>query len=409
MPPSGPLVNILIQRQYVEKNIPIDLPLAKMIASYGIECSKFYLDGYGAMVDEKASEAFRRIDEAMRGRFQKSLLQMFYPSDMAVEIRRCYSSAVYDDNASYTLKYPDFVNHKPLGDFLDAVLRYTENRLREQANFTGRLRGIELDEIWKSLIDDMLGVTKVTETAQVTAQRRKAKISLDANALSQLRSESEDIRTRLISENQQASEPEKELLTDLRQIMALLRECDDMERRLLFTLYENGWACDKEFLQQGFQDRPPSEIMDEINRIAARKAGVPVLTSEDGQYLVEDDFQDEFDYIYNAPDLMKELDERRIDAALTSEDNPVAFFMGTLDSFYLEVLRLIATESASKQALDEISNLHGTMSDLVVDEINEAFQAEYNDLLIDMDTDSPVIIDEYREAVQKYINEVLQA
>jgi hypothetical protein len=60
--PYGPATNIIIQQQYVEQKRSIDLELIKRLATYRMERSKFYTDGYGSMLEEKIADVFRHTD-----------------------------------------------------------------------------------------------------------------------------------------------------------------------------------------------------------------------------------------------------------------------------------------------------------------------------------------------------------
>jgi hypothetical protein len=404
--PSSAVANIIIQQTYVNSDKPFDINLAKRLASYRMERSKFYMEGNSAIMEEKIAQVFRRIDDVMRERFQKNILQMFCPTTITTERRSCYASAVYDGNASYTLKYLDFLNHKPLSDFIDVVIRYTENRLREQSGYTGRLRGIVLDDVWKSVIDNTLDIVQATKSVTAPTPKPRVGISLNAETLSRLRTESEHVRNQLIGEDNSENEPEKELLTDLRQILAIMRACNELQLGILKTLYLYDWECDTSKLAENVANANLLELVDQINDLASRKLGVAVISEEDGQYLIEDDFRDEFDYIYHTPELLNQLAEpKKLDNQHFAE-NPISGFLNNLDGFHLEIIHLALSSSATRQTLDDMAMLQGTMTELALDEINEAFQMEFNDILLETGTESPIIVEEYQEAVQKYFDEV---
>lgn len=170
---------------------PITLDVIKRVASYRPEKSKFYQQTDGTALEQSMAEMINKIDSKMREEHNNGLFALFHPHALVSEPRYCYASAVYEGNASYTIEYPPFTRHQPLTQFLDSVLKYTENRMREKAGFTGRLRNIDLDDTWCDLIDCAFGI--VTSADQVVT-KKPVHIELDTSALEKLRAVSSNVR-----------------------------------------------------------------------------------------------------------------------------------------------------------------------------------------------------------------------
>lgn len=413
------LLNIYIQKHYIEQNEPISVSDIKALASYQIEKSKFWQEGHAPIMREKTEVIFKKINTEMLNQYKKNLFQMFCPSLTVSKYRQCYISAVYDGTESYYIEYPDFVSHKPITEFIDSILRYTENKLREQTGFKGRLRGINIEDDWKRLIDSEFGT--VVPELQERIQKRPATIHLQADEINKLRTESDELRELLSIEQQETEytsqldekirqmEPvipiysEKQLLTDLEEITALLRNCGTEKRRILEMLYNNDWEYGIAELSNSLDSNMADMMIDEINLLGMELTGTIIIATEQNRYVVEDDFRDEIEHIYTHCDLLEQTEQ---DLERDSEQDLFTAFLSGLNDFQLEILRLLAAEQIQAENLEQMALVHGTMPELVFDEINELFQAQVNDLIIDTLTDPPVIAEEYQAIIEKYLEKV---
>jgi len=357
---------------------------------------------------EKAASIFNKINNEMLDRFQKNLFQMFCPAKPVLENKRCYVSAVYDGNESYSVEYLNFISHKPLTSFIDSILRYTENKLREQIGFKGRLRNIDIDDVWKQSIDAEVGPFKPHKEVL----KQPVTIQLHADEIDKLRTESNELRDILLQQKteqpdhavdkkQQKIEHEipgyssKRLLTELAEISALLKCCDDEKSHILKLLYENNWKYGIAELSNILGNSMADMIVDEINALGIRHVGTIIIATEQNQYILEDDFRDEFEHIYTQPELFEKGPENH------SEQDPLIPFLSGLNDFQLEILRLLLTKQAGTESLEQMALVHGTMPEVIFDEINELFQIQTGDLIIDALFDPPEIAEEYQPVLQE--------
>lgn len=407
---NSTLFNVYIQKHYIEQNDSIAFSDINAVASYRMERSKFCLEGHSALMCEKAASIFNKINKEMLDRFQKNLFQMFCPAKTVLENKRCYASAVYDGNESYSVEYLNFISHKPLTGFIDSILRYTENKLREQIGFKGRLRSIDIDDVWKQSIDAEFSTFKPHQEVQ----KQPVAIQLHADEIDKLRAESDELRDILLIKQQEIEQTDhsadkkqqkmeheppgsssKRLLTDLAEISALLKCCDDEKNHILKLLYENNWGYGIAELSNILGNSMADMIVDEINALGIKHVGTIIIATEQNQYILEDDFRDEFEHIYSQPELFEKEPENH------SEQDPLVPFLSGLNDFQLEILRLLLTKQAGAESLEQMALMNGTMPEIIFDEINELFQIQTGDLIIDALSDPPEIAEEYQPVLQE--------
>jgi len=415
------LLCMQLQKNYIEQNQPISMSAILPLASYRMEKSKFYQEGYSTLIETELGKIFLKINSAMLERYGKNLFQMFCPSGTITQNRTCYRSAVYDGSASYTIEYPDFANHSPLISFIDSILRYTENKLREKVGFNGRLRGITIDEAWKQLIDAEFGTP--TKEVQQQPAKKTARISLSAEAVRSLRTESDELRDILHTEQDEpdiesvatflAESPPKEiilvssgkqLLTELEEVIAMLHNCNESQQELLRSIYENGWESNSGQLTAALGNGMIEMMVDEINGLAMEHMGTIVIAAEQDLYVLEDDFRDEFEHIYTHPAL---LDAQPLILSTDTASSPLEDLFSGMDDFQLEVLRLLICGEVNMENLTNMALAHGTMPELVFDTINEMAMSQIGDFLLDTANDLPTIGEEYMHYINQYFAKVV--
>lgn len=148
------------------------------------------------------------------------------------------------------------------------------------------------------------------------------------------------------------------LLTELQEIRALISVCSDLQQDILHALYEAGWQMTLAQLTERFPSSMIDFEIDEINSIGMDQLGTIVVASEDENWIVEDDFRDEFEHIYSVQGVDSVGHEEPDDIA------PVQVFFNQLEDFELEVLRLLSSEE-HPEIIGELATVHGSMPELV--------------------------------------------
>ena len=168
------------------------------LAKYNPTKSKFYKK-FAESIDlhQGYKKALVAMDEAARKEQGKTLLQMHQPKRRQVIRRALFASAVHD--------YPGteieiaathaWTEVEPLTASLNSIIKHADNVLRGQAGYRYRVRGIQLTEESKSVIETAL---------QPEAPRRE--LSIDHSKVAQLAKDSQAIRDRLLAEVESVSE-----------------------------------------------------------------------------------------------------------------------------------------------------------------------------------------------------------
>ena len=173
------------------------------LANYNPTKSKFYKqNAEPSQLDLAYKRALIAVDDAIRTEQGKSLFQIHQPEHTRVIRRAPFANAVH----AYPRTDIDIVsvhfwcNVKPLAAALNSIVKQTDNVLREQAGYKYRVRGIQLTQICKSVIESALR----TETP-------KQELSIDYSTVEQLAKDSEMIRARLLAtEDGDREEPKTE-------------------------------------------------------------------------------------------------------------------------------------------------------------------------------------------------------
>ncbi len=325
------LYNLYLYKNYIEGTAVIDQRDILKIMHYDIEKSKFYTAGYSEILIEVLTQIVHRIDAFMQSSYDQNIFRFFMPQEQKSMTRKVYKSAIYAGNEIYQRQYIDFLGHAPLSNFFDSITKYIENRLRQKYEFAGRLRGIELEEVFCKIIDEGLGLEQRKREDKLSSQKEKdykpVSIRLDANKVQGLRDESE-------------------------------------EMRVLLELQEDEVGCEIQI---------PNEVKIEMQEV--------------GGEAIEQTHQE-------APGISEEISE-------------MASALEVLEDYQLEALQIIRSHKEVETRLNNLAMNLGTMADLLVDEINEAFYESMGDLMIDTSIMPPVIMEEYVVEIKNYFARVV--
>ncbi len=168
------------------------------LAKYNPTKSKFYKK-FSASTDlhQGYKQALVAIDEATRKEQGKTLFQMHQPEEKRVIRRAPFASAVhaYPVNEIEIAATHAWTEVEPLAASLNSIVKHADNVLRGQAGYSYRVRGIQLTDASKSLIE-----------AALQPEAPKPELSIDHSQLAQLAEESAALRERQLAD----AEPESE-------------------------------------------------------------------------------------------------------------------------------------------------------------------------------------------------------
>ncbi len=179
--------------------LPVSILFA--LAKYNPTKSKFYKKfSESTDLHQGYKTALIAIDEAARKERGKTLFQMHQPERRQVIRRAPFASAVHDyigTEIEIAATYA-WTEVEPLSSALNSIIKHADNVLRGQAGYRYRVRGIQLTEASKSVIETAL---------QPEAPRRK--LSIDHSEIAQLAKDSQAIRDRLLADAEPVSEEAK--------------------------------------------------------------------------------------------------------------------------------------------------------------------------------------------------------
>lgn len=413
---AGPIYNMYLYKQYINTSNPITQNDILTIMSYKIKKSKFYIAGYGEQLLNEITRIVNIIDESIRKEYGKGILEFFSPKEKVAVRRSVYISAVYAGNETYQLEYFAFTKHMPLIEFMDAIAKQVENRLRQKNAFNGRLRGIDMETSFIKIIDSALGIETDSGGKQFTKREQIVKpriVTIDINKVQGLRVDADEVRKVLESQElqEEGNQQREETMTiEINQVgtennineLEEMRKCiekgpEDM-LSVLKVLWENNWECSKDEMQGLLKGQMIEAIIDEINGRMIEVISIPLIVVEGSKYIIEDDFREEIEQVLNT--IGQQIPVLKEDIGESQE------VFSVMEDRHLEILKAITSQENVEKKVQNIAVMNNTMPELLIDEINELFSEYIGDLLVDTSSEIPSILEEYQEMLNQYLNKV---
>jgi hypothetical protein len=383
-------------------------------------CSKYNNDGW---VEHAYRDALQVTDRTYKAKFGSTLRELTVQNDGTRPIvRDAFTGAVYDWKRQPVVlgTVPSLHETSVAVQTFHNAVRYTENILRKEKQFRGRLRGVEVGPLLSAALDAHF-------TDYVKTTRPRTAIRLDLARASDIARESEEIRARLLvgmddagdtltiatSDTPSNSEKHVEatpattsdaLLADLNAIREAVDSSSEAARSILGALLSAGWEAgvhDSSLVQAagGLLVQP---LINELNHQALLNLGSILVVQEGDQFVVEDDFRDEvYMVVHGTLDgFSRETTDPRGTAptSVTTASNDTldsahAEGFGPLDFQALRIIFLGGPDIASR--LSEMASSNATTPLLLIDRINEVGLAcSYGDLLINANTTPPSVMDD---------------
>lgn len=426
---------------------PPDLPLeaAALLSDYNVMRSKFYANGGHAVLNTYIPKVFAAVDGYISKKYGAPLIERLDPGEPARRERYLFRSAVYDSTLygiSTAIEFVPVSSHGPLRAFVTQLIRLTENTLRGLCGYKGRLRGIAVEEDITALVQRYLE-REVGRSA--SAEQAGPAVRINADKLARLQSDSDKVRDLLtVTEEMgepeggsriggrehseppgagtagQRGEPEGSRTADVPEgwcaepdeVQTLLSRLTEEQLQLLAALMANGGELDGQALGRQAPSIMIDLAMDEINEAALDVLGNLVIEEESGLIRIAEDYREELASIATsdrpaalpsglgdgAEDKEADPDGRNIapSGQLDGLDEEWVQFDRSLEPVHRQALQaLLAGEE--HRSLMKIAEAHGTMAEVLIDEINAASMEFIGDLIIDGDA----IADDYLPMIEK--------
>ena len=449
--------DILIDRY--SDSVPLKLPfdLIDALCDYALAKSKFYLDGHEQLMREAIPRVVALADAALRKKGKNGILAVYGPNRPKRQEYIMYSSALCPSaNQRVEINVKAYTSSSQLRGYINELVRYGENVLRELNNCRGRLRGITLDDETAALVDSFLkkeyGQTKAVSDpliGRITAQgiryvdyrskdgclwliggqelnsfvktlakegvtftfkaggghvvngdawwtrdtisasqqppsHSERRVFLDFTSIEALREQSDQVREALRVEE---SQPEKPLLTDLKEVTAIYQTVSAQGQQLLRDLGAAEWEM-----------KVPTDTIaiDEINREARRILGCSILHNEHNLLIAEDDYRDELAEVLSC----LVVESVNSTTAENTFGEPIQEFLAALSPEQRQALSILLYSQQISADLEQLAEQNLSMPQMLLDDLNEAALNSIGEIIIDTLGDTPCILDEYFEPLK---------
>lgn len=433
-------------------------PLLYHLAGYSPESSKFY-EAHHRQHDLAAAypKGVQAVDSYLRQHTGIPLFIRYAPPTMRVVQRSPFAGALHEYGQT-----PITIGHvrpwqaqEPLAQSLKAILKQTENVLRQQLQFKSKLRGIDLPPDWVAAIEEALR----TPTSKRT-------VTIDFDSIASLKRDSEEIRQRLLVEEETATlnhpqttddlsqhqkdalqnnqqptitEPQNPtedsvlpyterpegtpegLLTDLTEIAAVMGDLSSAGTQLLARLRKHDWQAPPTSLNDAKPGGFLNLLFDQINEQAVTHLGDALVFDEGGMWVVAEDYRDEIAYILDHPAYTVTDTPRKAEPAIVEATPPSVIALSTnlvdarteadnkrhklpvewlhlsdrLQQQHWAVLAVLLQEKNVNPQIDAIARQCHTTANQLLDQINELALESIGDILIHVQDRIPRLEDEY--------------
>ena len=388
--------DILIEKHSKEKPLKLPFALVDALCDYSLVGSKFYKDGHQVLMHEAIPRVLALADAALIKKSGKGILETYGPTKATNQMYYAFPGA----NCKYAHKRMDvmvkaYSNSYKLRKYINELVRFAENVLRELYECRGRLRGVELDAETAALVTAFLK-KEYSPNKNTVVPAKKAEVKLDFENIEELRNQSDAVRKDL--EVIEDTIEEKELLTDLEPVKEIFRIMPAYCRTLIDSMQSNSWEI-------GY-DSSVQPSIEKINELSEIKLACAILVVEENTLILEDDYRDEFNYIY------EHLSEFNTPEAISTEDdsskfvldglsNEIRQLLETLSPTQKEILYIILSQENISGRIEEIANTEMSMPEILVDEINDIATQYIGDILIDTFGDELCVLEQYADELKK--------
>lgn len=196
--PSQPVIrDMLIERYRHEQPLELPFAIVDMLCDYALTSSSFYQDGHQMLMHDAIPQVIARADAYLLDSSGKGMLDLLGPERPVAHSYSAFNSAVYyGAYKQINVTVMPYTSSLHLRSYINELVHYTENRLREMKDYRGRLRDTGLGADLTTLIDDFLA--SEYSSMEVEPEPEHA-LGLDLNIakIAALRAQSDAVRDSL--------------------------------------------------------------------------------------------------------------------------------------------------------------------------------------------------------------------
>ena len=393
------IVDYLIERHADDRPLKLPFSLIDDLCKYSIVGSKFYIADHQKLMQEAVPRVVSLADAVLIKKNNCGILATYGPKKAVDRSFFLYQGAPTNDvNEKITIAVKSY-SMSTASNYINNLVKYAENVLRELYGHRGRLRDVTLDDEMAYRVKTFLQKEYSPQKDLQKPAKNKTDYKPDFDRIEELKKDFEWVREAMTVSD---VEPQKELLTDLQEVSAIIADASGDARALLDKLQQNGWEC--EFNVE------MSRAEDEINRLANKYLACNLFVREQNRLVVEDDYRDELDHIYahgfastaSSQDT-EDSENDYFDSSTLS--NELKQLVGSLLPHQCEALRAILLNKDCLPEIERIADEAFTLPDALIDEINEFANSFLNDILVEETEDGLQILEQYQSELAQALKQ----
>lgn len=389
------VTDTIIEQHRHDVPLKLSFELVDALCDYSTKGSKFYQSGYHEVMNEAIPRIISLADAFLRKKSQQGLLETFGPEQAVTKERYLYRSALCPQaNQSISVTVKEYSSATQLRNYVNQLVRFGENTLREIYGTKGRLRGIEIDEETGNLIASFLkreyGLTEI----EANKGAKPAKLELNFENIDDLRKQSDAVRSILqvedVAGEEMVAPTKKMLLTEVEEVISIYKALSENERAFLKKLYESEYEAELMPVD--------TQTISAINRLADRYLQNDLISIESDRMIIEDDFRDEIDYLFKNPPEIEMVKENQADFDKTLLPEKLWEFVAELLPEQRQSLIAVLTLKEAEIELERIAEEAMTMPELLMDDINALAINILGDIIIESQLE---VVAEYAVILKK--------
>lgn len=155
---KGETLDWIVQTRIADGWASMPIPILDRLTDHRIAKSSFVQAGHAELVAIGMRLALTAVDKDLRQREGMGIWAKYRPNASTLSTRKPFNNAIYAGETREIMIGELYMasKHEPLRDFLTGVVKYAENKLREQVKFRGRLQVKGLDMSLQNLIDKVM-------------------------------------------------------------------------------------------------------------------------------------------------------------------------------------------------------------------------------------------------------------
>lgn len=373
---SKDLFELELMHRFQQDPVVLTFEMVSLLSDYQVMKSKFYTGEGRKDLETYMPKVLALVDRYMVKMHTQRIIELFHPGKVEQRERYLFRGALYDSSLHgkvVTIGVVPISTYEPLRALITQLVRITENALRKLRGFKGKLRIEQVDEGVSKVIERYLerelgvattGKGKAATAAAVDVQAR-VEVSIDAEKLAQLQLDSNEVREMLTVNEGEADANAAEDSDG--EVHPAQPEHQEYQEHLEQPLLAEPQARD------GAIEQPMTMMMESDDRVDAMQSEDAVL-SEGVAGQVGD---------------------------ISMLDEDWQQFAGMLQAVHIDCLKELASSDGmvSQATLYAIASMHGTMPELIIEQINDAFMETIGDLLIE----EYGVTDEYRSILELWM------